>query len=123
VDADMGTLEAQVGSHHAGQCAGNQEKRYEGTSQGRAGGETQPARWNGRWARPKSREQAFGGKDPYNAECGTDCQNDAYMVRLPDIDEDLLRVQDVVNGDGVETGLEFLEEKVLGEQEEALHGP
>ena len=50
-------------------------------------------------------------------------QDHADVVRLPDVDEDLPGIEQVIHGDGVEARLELVEEEELDEQQEDLHEP
>ena len=45
------------------------------------------------------------------------------MIRLPDVDEDLLGIDEVIDGDGVEARFELVKEEELSEQQEDLHEP
>ena len=42
------------------------------------------------------------------------------MIGLPDVDEDLVRIEQVINGNGVEARFEFIEKEELDEQEKNL---
>ena len=42
------------------------------------------------------------------------------MIRFPDINEDLMRVYEVVDSNGVEAGFEFIEEKEFDEEQKDL---
>ena len=72
---------------------------------------------------PHRPEKPAGRKEPPQAQHRAKPQEEANVVGLPDVDEHLAGIEEVINGDGVEARLEFIEEEELHKEQEDLHEP
>src|ERR1035441_7052572 len=83
----------------------------------------QQARFGGEGPLPHLAEQPARREQPTQAQDGAYRQKHPDVIGLPDIDKDFPRIEQVIHGDRVEAGLEFVEEEGLDEQEEYLDEP
>ena len=104
-------------------CAFEIESRREQRGQRDRGRQMKQAEPGGEGPFPHLIKQPACREQPAQAQGRANCQNNSDMVRLPDINEDFPRVEDVIDCDGVEARLELVKEEELGEEHEAVDEP
>src|SRR4051812_36620178 len=65
-------------------------------------------------------EEFARDEEPDRGEDEADHEDHANVVGFPDVYKDFLRVDEVIDGDGVEAGFEFFEEEEFYEKQENL---
>src|SRR6266850_6609784 len=69
---------------------------------------------------PHTGEEFAGEQEPAGRKNETDNQNQSHVIGLPDIDEDLLWIDQIIHGHGVEARLEFLKKEKCDEKQKNL---
>src|SRR6185369_3658650 len=58
------------------------------------------------------------GENPTRSQAGANEQKPTYVVRFPDVDEDFVGINEVVDGHGIEAGFELIKKEEFDKQQE-----
>ena len=97
-----------------------QHKEQEQKSEDDNGGQMEEAGFCGERTFEHGSKEFSGSEQPGQTQAQADKNDEADVIRLPNVDEDFLWINQVIDGNGVKARFEFVEKEKLDEEQKDL---